>query len=166
MGSSFRFERRVHRCLALSAHLAVAGMLLATTALCDDSAPALRQPAPSAPPKSHLGLELNKLEQRGEDCVIWAVLENRLDIGFESLKLDLVFFGNDGLIQRRFALDAAPLTATKTMVKVFKIPAMRCDVLGRILVNDVVACVGSNGPLDDCLERMRVSSLAEVELIK
>ena len=166
MGSSYRFERRILRCLALSTLLAVAGMLRTTAALGDESAPAVRQPATSATPASSLGLELNKLEQQGEDCVIWTVLENRMDIGFESLKLDLVFFASDGLIQRRLALDAAPLNAAKTMVKVFKIPALRCDVLGRILVNDVVACVGSNGPLDDCLERMRVSSLAEVELIK
>jgi len=111
-------------------------------------------------------VELNKLEQRGEDCVIWTLLENPSDLSFESLKLELVLFDKDGLIQRRLALETAPLTATKTMVKAFKIPATHCNSLGRILVNDVAACVGKDGPITDCLERLKPSSRTEVELIK
>jgi hypothetical protein len=43
---------------------------------------------------------------------------------------------------------------------------MRCDVLGRVLVGDVVACGGPKGKLGGCLERPQLSSRAEVELVK
>lgn len=163
MGSSDSSERRINLVPAWDARLLLAGVLLATTAFGDDAVPAVSQPPVPGP---QLRLELNKLEQQGESCVIWTVFENRLDTGLDALKLDLVFFDADGLIQRRLALDAAPLAADKTMVKVFKIPAMRCDALGRVLVNHVVACAGPKGTLGDCLERMQLSSRGAVELIK
>lgn len=166
MGPTYLFERRARLRRRLWACIFSAGMLLAMTSLAREAPPASQQPASSTTDAQELGLELNKLEQRGDDCVIWTLLKNPSDTDFASLKLDLVLFGKDGLIERRLALDAAPLPAAKTMVKVFKMPAMMCDSLGRILVNDIVACAGKDGPIEDCLKRLHPSSRGSVELIK
>lgn len=113
-----------------------------------------------------LGIELNKLAQQGDACVAYLVFGNDLPVRFESLKLELIFFDKAGLIQRHLTLDAAPLAATKTMVKLFQIPNTRCDSLGRVLINDVVQCQGPKGPVEDCLGRLSVSFRGSVELIK
>lgn len=113
-----------------------------------------------------LSIELNKLAQQGDACETYLVFGNQLPIRFESLKLELVFFDKAGLIQRRLTLDAAPLAATKTMVKLFQIPNTQCDSIGRVLINDVHKCQGQEGPVENCLERMSVSFRGSVELIK
>lgn len=113
-----------------------------------------------------LRIELNKLEQQGDACVAYLVFNNERQDHFKVLKLELVFFDSDGLIQRRLTLDVAPLAASKTMVKLFKIPDSQCDSLGHLLINDIVRCQGSDGPIGDCLDRLVTSSRNNVGLIK
>ncbi len=113
-----------------------------------------------------LGIELNKLESREGTCRPYLVFRNETDGRFEALALELVLFDTEGFILKRFSLDAAPLAPGKTSVKLFEIDGVRCETLGRILVNEVAACADHAGSIDACLERIRLSSRLSVDLFK
>lgn len=113
-----------------------------------------------------LRIELNKLEEAGADCRAIVVTENVSDTRLDSLKLDLVVFGADGVVAKRLAAELGPLTGGKTVVKTFPITAIACADIGRVLVNDVVACVAPDGPIEGCVERIEPSSRAAARLVK
>jgi hypothetical protein len=121
-------------------------------------------------------LQLNKLEPLPEDgpgCRVFFVVRNLNAEPIRQLRLDLVLFGTDGVIARRLALDLAPLAAHKTSVRLFDLKGLPCDEIGRVLINDVLACqdgTTSSTPSDQqrqgCLDRLSVSSLAKAPLTK
>jgi len=113
-----------------------------------------------------LSIQLNKLEADGDTCRAYIVLENRTDLSFEALRLDLVMFDVDGVIARRLAVDAAPLAASRTSVRVFAIGSLACDNIGRVLLNDVLACADASGERTDCMDRIAPESIAGVPFIK
>jgi hypothetical protein len=110
--------------------------------------------------------ELNKLEPQGDACRAYLVLKNEVPVAFDTLKLDLVLFDGDGVVARRLAVDAAPLAAGKTSLKVFDIAGQACGAIGRILLNDVIACAGPDGPRSDCLGLVAPSARGSVQFIK
>ncbi len=75
-------------------------------------------------------------------------------------------FQPDGIIGRRFAVDLAPLRPSKRTVKLFELDDTKCDGIGSFLVNDVMECRSSTGPVNDCLASMKVNSLTKVEISK
>lgn len=131
-------------------------------------------------------LELNKLEPlpapaatpgsgaaAAGGCRAYMVVTNPDPEPIEQLRLDLILFGKDGVILRRIALDLGPLAPHKTAVRLFDLQGQPCDGIGRMLVNDVLACqAGQPGsaPADQqrqaCLDRLQVSSRATTELAK
>lgn len=113
-----------------------------------------------------LGLELNKLEAAGDACRAYLVLRNRTDDAFATLKLDLVMFDGDGIVARRLAVDAAPLPAGKTSLKVFDIAQLACPRIGQMLLNGVLDCAGAAGPYDDCLARLEPTARGDVPFTK
>jgi len=113
-----------------------------------------------------LTIQLNKLETEGDTCRAYIVLENRSDLSFEALRLDLVMFDVDGVIARRLAVDAAPLAAGRTSVRVFGISNLACDNIGRVLLNDVLNCADATGERADCMDRIAPDSIAGVPFIK
>ena len=110
---------------------------------------ALAQPAP-------LRLELNRLEAVGGGCRIYLVVGNDGPAALDSLKLDLVLFGTDGVIDRRLAVEAGPLRAAKTSVKLFDLQDFPCGRLGSVLLNDVLACQPATA--EDCFARMALTT--------
>ncbi len=134
--------------------------------------------APAAWAAPPLLLELNKLEalsQAGSagagGCRAYLVAQNPDPEPLEQLRLDLVLFGMDGVIARRIALELGPLAAGKTVVRLFDLQGLPCEGIGRMLVNDVVACrTGGPAPADQdrtgCLDRLTVSSRAAAPLVK
>lgn len=113
-----------------------------------------------------LTIQLNKLETEGDTCRAYIVLENRSDLSFEALRLDLVMFDVDGVIARRLAVDAAPLASGRTSVRVFGISNLACDNIGRVLLNDVLTCADATGERTDCMDRIVPESIAGVPFIK
>ncbi|AGA34975.1 Tat pathway signal sequence domain protein [Thioalkalivibrio nitratireducens DSM 14787] len=113
-----------------------------------------------------VSVQLNKLETDNDSCRAYLVLENRSPAAFESLRLDVVIFDGDGVIARRLAVDAAPLPTGKTSVRVFPIAGLACADIGRLLLNDVIACQDASGERRDCLEQMETDSIAGVPFIK
>ncbi len=111
-------------------------------------------------------VELNKLEPAEDACRPYLVFRNQGVVPLQSLAMELVLFDTDGFILRHFSLEAAPLDAGKTSVKLFEIPDLQCDAIGRILLNHVNACAGADGALDDCMARIQLSSRLPVNFFK
>jgi hypothetical protein len=111
-------------------------------------------------------LELNKLEATDKGCRAYIVVNNPTDTAYQSFKLDLVLFQTDGVIGRRFALDLAPVKPQKKSVKLFELDGIACDKIGSFLINDVMDCKAETGAAGDCLQKMTVSTLTNVQLSK
>lgn len=90
----------------------------------------------------HLAIELNKLEaiDEGAACRVYLVFQNTTPQAFETLRLDLVVFGTDGVIAKRLSVDAAPLPASRKMVKLFDLAGLDCTQVGEVLLNGVATC--------------------------
>lgn len=113
-----------------------------------------------------LKIELNKLEAQGEACRAYLVLENGSDRDFAELKLDMVMFDSEGVVTRRLAVQAAPLPSGKTSLKVFDIKDQPCERLGRLLLNDVMACGDETGARNDCLAMIEATARSPLSFIK
>lgn len=103
---------------------------------------------------SGVSVELNRLEPREQACRVSLVVGNPGEKAYDSLKLDLVFFDKDGVISRRIAVEAGPVRAAKTSVKLFDAADTACDAVSRVLLNDVTACGGEA----DCLGLVTTTS--------
>ncbi len=114
-----------------------------------------RDEPPGQPAAKPVSVELNRLEARNEGCRVWIRVANP-GAAVDPLRLDLVIFGKDSVVNRRLALDLGPLPADKTMVRIFDLAGTACDGVGTILLNDVLAC-GPETPAA-CLSRLAVSS--------
>jgi hypothetical protein len=134
----------------------LAGVLCAGVAYAADQQPAA----------TGTTLELNKLEATDKGCRAYMVVNNPTDTAYQSFKLDLVLFQTDGIIGRRFALDLAPVKPQKKSVKLFELDGIACDKIGSFLINDVMDCKAETGVAGDCLQKMTVSSLTNVQLSK
>jgi hypothetical protein len=113
-----------------------------------------------------ISVELNKLEPVGKGCRAYIVVDNATDAAYSVLKLDIVLFRPDGVIDRRIALDLGPLRANKKDVKTFDLDASPCTSIGSILINDVLDCKADKQAVSDCLDKINVSSRASVALSK
>jgi hypothetical protein len=102
-----------------------------------------------------MSLELNTAESADSRCRLTFVIENKTERAIESIKLDLVMFNPEGIVQRRMIIEMGPVRAKKTNVKTF--PAEGdCTQIGAILVNDVTACVP--GEVAACLDGISLTS--------
>ena len=102
-----------------------------------------------------VSVQLNSVENADNRCRLYFVIENKSQVGIESMKLDLVAFGGDGGILRRLIVEMGPLRPSKTMVRAFAVDA-ECGHIGALLVNDVVAC--TPGEPGVCLDGLGLSS--------
>lgn len=146
---------------ALSIAAAAAALIAAQAALAEEP-----QKTDQAAGDNAVSLELNKLEPSEKGCRAYVVVSNPSSTTYDAYKLDLVMFQSDGVIGRRFALDLAPLRPSKRTVKLFELDNMSCDSIGSFLINDVLECRASSGPVADCLAGLKVSSLTKVGISK
>jgi len=109
-----------------------------------------------------LRLELNRLEARDNGaCRVWFVANNPAAEAIDPLRVDLVLFGKDGVILRRLAVDVGPLPASRTSVRIFDVSAQRCEDIGQLLLNDVLACgTAEASERSRCVDRISISSRA------
>jgi hypothetical protein len=134
--------------------------LLAAAAL---FGPLLAPEGRAAEPGGTLRVELNRLEPReGGACRVWLVLGNRGAEGLDPVRLDLVLFGRDGIVARRVAVDVGPLPAGRTQARIFDLPGLDCGTVGQILLNDLLACGGTEpAARDACMDRLSLASRVE-----
>jgi hypothetical protein len=134
---------------------------LAAALLWSAAPPASPQTAPEA-----IQVELNRLEDQGNNCRAYLVIANPSSVSYTGFKIDLVVFDRSGTIMHRLALDLAPLRAQKTSVKVFDIADTGCRAIGSMLLNEVLDCRDSSGNIPDCVQRVSTSSKLPVSLSK
>jgi hypothetical protein len=152
--------------VAGGAAMACAALTVALTgpARADDAAAA---PAP-------LPVELNKLEPLPgppAGCRVYFLVSNPDTDAFTQLVLDVILFGNDGVIARRIGFDLAPLPPKKTAVRLFDLAGLPCDDIGKVLINDVISCAHKGAPATDadravCLDRLALTSKAKATVSK
>lgn len=109
-----------------------------------------------------LKLQLNRLEPAAESCRITLLVDNSRGTSLKSYKVDLFAFDTDGVAQRRIAVELGPLPAKKTTVKIFDFQGIACPKIGRVLLNDVLACEGGEASREACLERTETETKAGI----
>ena len=119
-----------------------------------------------AEPNGMIHLQLNKLEPGRDGCQTHVVLHNDRARDLQSIKLELVVFDADGVVNRNLVLPFSSLPPDKTKHQAFVLDGLSCDRIGRILVNDVRECTDQEGPVDGCLGLLALTSLAEAPFIK
>jgi hypothetical protein len=118
----------------------------------------------AAAPADIIHVELNAAVALNDQCRLSFVIQNKEGPALNSFKLDLVLFGQDGVIDRRLVAEMGPLRAEKTVVKTFAVESA-CKAIGSILVNDVTAC--APGDAAACLDRLDLSSrVSQVRFFK
>lgn len=127
------------------------------------SSAAPAQPAqPDAVPKRaapSITLELNKLEPASGGCRAYFVVENRTADALKELRLDTFIFDAGGQITRRIGLTFPDIRPDRTKVVPFDLNGAACPEIGRVLVNDVLACTaGSGAPVGNCGDLLKVTS--------
>lgn len=115
---------------------------------------------------SGLDIELNKLADEESGCSAYLVFNNTSDKRYSSYQLDLFLLDGEGIIQRRLTVEAAPLRAKKTSIKVFTIPEQKCESIGRVMLNDITACKSGDAMMEDCIDSANVSSRTSAEFVK
>jgi hypothetical protein len=115
--------------------------------------------AASAQPAPMMRIELNRLEAQPQGCRVWLVLGNPGTEPVDPLRLDLVLFGRDGVVARRVAVEAGPLPAEKTTVRLFDLAGLPCDAIGMVLLNDLLSCNGTEvAARTACLSRLTAAT--------
>ncbi|GJE53559.1 Tat pathway signal protein [Methylobacterium thuringiense] len=142
---------------------AAAGCLLAGAL----TAPAFAQDAkPAAATGPSLKLELNRLEPAGDNCRTYLLVDNGKGTALKSLKVDLFAFDTEGVAQKRLAVELGPVQEKKTVVRLFDFPAIACPKIGRVLLNDVLACEGGDANRESCLERIETATKTSAEFAR
>lgn len=86
-------------------------------------------------------LELNKLEDVGEACRIYLLVEEQSGVTFEKLDADFVLFDADGIIIKRYLVPLAPIAGGQSRVRLFDLPNSSCAQIDGILFNGTINCV-------------------------
>ena len=120
----------------------------------------------SAQDKTAISIELNKLEPLEGSCRAYFVVRPEGTTEYKEFKMELLVFDTGGVIQKWLAIDAAPLRAGKTSVKLFDVSGVTCDKVGSVLLNDVTACAGAAGDIAGCVDRVNPSSKATATFYK
>ena len=100
-------------------------------------------------------LELNAVENANNRCMLTFLIESKTSKAIDSLKLDLVQFNLESVMQRRMIIEMGPIRGMRTIVRTFPIEG-ECGQIGAILVNDIAAC--SVGDPGECMDGLTLSS--------
>ena len=114
-----------------------------------------------------LTVELNKFEAgEGGGCRAYFLFRNATGLAFEDLELSLAVIDADGVIDRLLTIDAAPVPAGRTTLKLFEIPGIACDGISEVLLHEVPACRPQNAEPVDCFDRLDLVSRTDARLVK
>lgn len=70
------------------------------------------------------------------------------------------------MIERLLTIEAAPLPAGRSTLKLFEIPELACDGIGTLILHDIAACSTAGQDVADCYAMIELSSLAAAALVK
>ncbi len=113
-----------------------------------------------------LTVELNKVEQGEGGCQTYFLFRNRTDMTLEGFEMSLAVLDPSGVIDSLLSIDAAPLPAERTTVKLFEIPGTECGAISEILLHELGSCRPAGGEEMDCFPILDLSSKASAALVK
>lgn len=159
------FGRRALPAIAAFGLAALAGTAQAQTDPAIPTADAVPATESTAVP-GPISIELNKLEPQDGACRAYLVLVNPDGPDITDLKLDLILFNQDQVIERRIAVSLSPLPTAKTTVKLFDIQGQDCERIGSVLINEVMNCSGADGDVPNCTRRITPTSRVNAKFFK
>lgn len=139
---------------------------VAVTFLTIASAYGLVQEAKAQQDQDSITVELHKLEPSDKGCGVYIVISNTSSTAYDAFKLELAIFKTDGIIDRILTLNLAPILPSKRSAKAFELEGAKCEDIGSFLVNGVGECRTADQAEQDCLARLKVSSLTTVGISK
>ena len=115
-----------------------------------------------------LVVELNKFEPIDAGCRTFFLFRNKTASSFEAFEMSLAILNKGGIIDRLLTVEAAPLPAGRTTLKLFEIPETQCDAIGEILLHDIGRCEAGagQGAVPDCFAVIDLQSRAAAPLVK
>jgi hypothetical protein len=126
--------------------------------------PAAGSSAGSPASRPGISIELNKLESASNACRGYFIVTNRTPGTLKELGLDVFLFDKKGVILRRVGLTFLDIRSDRMKVVLFDLADLACGDIGRLLVNDVIACASATGaPIDGCSGLVTVSSRTGAE---
>jgi hypothetical protein len=136
-------------------------LCLSALALVPALAPAAAQtPAAQTGP---FGLELNNLEDVDGACRLTFLANNATGVALSQTSYEVVVFDETGAVSQRLILEFGQLPENKTKVVQFLLDR-GCDRISRLLLNDVVECVATEGgAVPHCLDALAPSSRVDVQ---
>jgi hypothetical protein len=125
----------------------------------------LAGPAQAEP--GFLTVELNKFEENEEGgCRAFFLFRNETEMTFEGFEMSLAILDNQGVIDRLLSIDAAPLAASRTTLKLFEIPETTCTGVSEILLHEIASCRPQNATEIDCFPMLQLNSKTTAALVK
>ena len=116
---------------------------------------------------ANLLVELNKLEASEEPgCRSFFLFRNGLDIDFDGFEISLAILKADGVIDRLLTIDAAPLPANRTSLRLFDIPEMACPDVTEIILHDIPVCSSESADVADCYGLIDLQSRTGAKLVR
>ncbi|MEM6680571.1 MAG: hypothetical protein AAF675_22120, partial [Pseudomonadota bacterium] len=122
--------------------------------------------APAVAQDVRLTVELNKLEDAEGTCRSYFLFRNPSDTAFAEFEMALAIMDPEGVIDQLLTIDAAPVPAGRTTLKLFEIPGRACAAVGELLLHDIAACRPQNAEPIDCFEVIELRSRASAALVK
>ena len=124
-------------------------------------------PASAQDGAGKLTVELNKFEEGdGGGCRAFFLFRNRTDMTLEGFEMSLAILNTNGVIDRLLTIDAAPLPAARTTLKLFEIPETGCSDISEILLHELASCRPQNADEIDCFPVMELVSRTPAGLVK
>ncbi len=122
--------------------------------------------APAAAQSDQLVVELNKFESIDQGCRAFFLFRNKTEITFQGFEMSLAILDRGGIIDRLLTVEAAPLPAARTTLKLFEIPEIQCEAIGEILLHEIGRCEAAEGAAPDCFAVIDLQSRAAAPLVK
>ena len=127
---------------------------------------AMAWPAVGQAQDGRLTVELNKFETIEAGCRTFFLFRNGSSTGFQGFEMSLAVFDQEGVIDRLLKVEAAPLPAVRTTLKLYEIPDLRCEEVGEILLHEIARCEPEGGGTLDCFAVVDLASRAPAALVK
>ena len=113
-----------------------------------------------------LTVELNKLAPSETSCEAFFLFRNPTSAHLEGFELSLAVLDQSGVIDSLLTIDAAPIPAERTSLKLFEIPVASCDAISEIILHDIPVCDVANQGAQNCYDLVTLTSRAPVPLVK
>jgi len=115
--------------------------------------------------RAELGVELNKLEPAANGCRAYFVVSNGGAAPIRELRLDVFLFDKAGVVMRRVGMPFVDVRPERSKVFLFDLAEMGCGTIGRLLVNDVLACAGADAAAPPACQNLSATSRAVVDFV-